>query len=409
MTAFVMGKYNAYVWRGVNKWGKKAKGIIIADSDDNAENEARKLGVTIHFFKRRPYWMLPGEANKKIKVIDIVFIMRQLSTLINAGIPLVQSLDIMSNGAEKVKLRALILTVKDDVASGQTFAKALTAHPQFFNLLICGLINAGEQSGTLDRMIAEVADYLEYQEQLKNKVKKAMYYPITISSVAILICIGMLLFLVPKFEKIYTSFNAKLPDFTMKVVNFSHFLNQYWWEILIAIAVLIYGYKQLKQKSRGFQHFLDWLAIRMILIGGLTQKAIISRTCSTLAITLTAGIPLIEALSRAATVTNNHYFHEAILQTREQVTQGESVSFALRSTQLFPPMVSQMIEIGEKSGALDKMFSKIGQYYREQVNSAVEGLTTLIEPLMIVLIGALIGVFVLAMYLPIFNLGLAIK
>jgi len=409
MKSFFMGKYSPYVWKGINKWGRKAKGIIIADSDASAENEARRLGVTIHYLKKRAFWTLTGNATNNTKILDIVFLMRQLSTLIAAGVPLVQSLEIMSTGADKVKLRALLLTIRDDITDGKTFAEALAPYPQFFNQLICGLINAGEQSGTLDKMVAEVADYLEYHEFLKNRVKKALYYPITVFSFAILVCVAMLVFIVPRFEKIYASFNAKLPAFTLKVIGISHSIRDNWWLILIIIGISIYTFKILKEKSDGFQRMLDTITIRIILFGPLMQKAIISRLCSTLAITLAAGIPLIDALSRAAKVTNNQLYSDAILQAREQVTQGESIALALRGSQMFPPMVSQMVEIGEKSGSLDQMFDKVGQYYREQVNTTVEGLTTLIEPLMIILVGALIGVFVIAMYLPIFNLGMAVK
>lgn len=409
MKSFHMGKYSAYVWKGVNKWGRKASGIIIANNDANAENDARRLGVTIHYLKKRAFWTLTGNATNNTKIIDIVFLMRQLSTLIAAGVPLVQSLEIMSTGADKVKLRAMLLTIRDDITDGKTFADALAPYPNLFNPLICGLINAGEQSGTLDKMVAEVANYMEYHEFLKNRVKKALYYPITVLSFAIAICIAMLVFLVPRFEKIYASFNAKLPAFTLKVIGLSHTIRENWWLILIIVGISIYTFKILKEKSDRFQRTLDILSIRFILFGSLLQKAIISRICSTLAITLTAGIPLIDSLSRAAKVANNQLYRDAILQTREQVTQGESVALALRSTQMFPPMVSQMIEIGEKSGSLDHMFDKVGQYYREQVNTAVEGLTTMIEPIMIIIVGALIGVFVVAMYLPIFNLGMAIK
>jgi type IV pilus assembly protein PilC len=406
---FHLGKYSPYVWKGINKWGRKAQGIIIAENDTTAENEARRLGMTIHYLKKRSFWLLTGRATSQIKILDIVFLMRQLSTLIAAGVPLVQSLEIMSVGPEKVKLRALLLTIRDDVASGQTFSEALTPYPYLFNTLICGLINAGELSGTLDKMVNEVANYLEYHEYLKSRIKKALYYPATVLSFALLICLAMLIFLVPRFEKIYASFNAKLPAFTMQVINFSHFLRDNWWIILMGFIALIYGFKKLREKSEGFRRILDTIAVRMILFGPLTQKAMIARISSTLAITLNAGIPLIDALNRVAKVATNVLFRDAIIQTRELVIQGEPIALSMRSTLMFPSMVTQMIEIGEKSGALDHMLEKVGEYYREQVNSAVEGLTTMIEPIMIVFVGALVGVFILAMYLPIFNLGLAVK
>lgn len=409
MKKFFMGKYRAYVWKGINKWGQKAKGTIVAEDDVHAENEARKLGVTIESLAHRHFLLLPTAVSKGIKVMDIVLLMRQLSTLIGAGVPLVQGLEIVSTGAEKVRMRALLLTIRDEIAGGKTFADALTPYPYFFNALICGLINAGELSGTLDKMVSEVANYLERQEYLKNRIKRAMYYPLTMLGIAVVVILAMLFYLVPRFEKIYISFNAKLPAFTQKIVTFSHILRDDWWLVLLIIFAIYYLFKQLNQKSVNFQYARDKASYKVFLFGTLIQKAIISRICSTLAVTLAAGIPLIDALNRVSRVANNLWYRDALLHARDQVSQGESIALALRSTQLFPAMVTQMIEIGEKSGALDQMFGKVGDYYRDQVNTSVEGLTTMIEPLLIVVIGGIVGVFVFAMYLPIFNLGLAIK
>lgn len=409
MKKFGMGIYKCFEWRGTNKWQMKAKGYIVAADYAIAENETRKLGITVSLLKERGSLMLSSAARKAVKIEDIVLVMRQLSTLISAGIPLVQALEIMSSGSEKLKLRALILTIRDDIANGKTFAEAIAPHSYFFNPLICGLVSAGEQSGTLDKMVHEVALYLERHEYLKNRIKRALYYPITMLSIAILACLAMLIFLVPRFEKIFASFGAKLPPFTMYFVNASHFVREKWWLIILIIIGIFYAFKKLKAASVAFQRFLDAMTLRVMLFGPLIRKAIISRICSTLSITLGAGIPLIDALNRVSNVATNHYFHDAIMQTREQVSQGESIALAMRSTQMFPPMVTQMIEIGEKSGALEQMFDKVGEYYRDQVNTSVEGLTTLIEPLLIVILGVMIGVFVIAMYLPIFKLGTAIK
>ena len=406
---FNMGKYKAFEWRGINKWQAKAKGYVVAEDYISAEAQTRKLGINILFLKERGSLMQKTGARAGIKIEDIVLVMRQLSTLLSAGIPLVQALEIMSAGSEKLKLRALILTIRDDISGGKTFSETLSLYPYFFNPLICGLINAGEQSGTLDKLVNEVAGYLEYHEYLKNRVKRAMYYPITMLSVAILACLGMLIFLVPRFEKIYASFNAKLPAFTMVFVNASHSVRENWWIILIVLFVIVYTLKKLKQKSRRFQRMLDASVLRVIIFGSLIRKAILARICATLSITLAAGIPLIDALNRTAKVATNQFYQDAILQTREQVTQGEPMALAMRSTQMFPPMVTQMIEIGEKSGSLELMLNKVGEYYRDDVNTSVEGLTTLIEPLLIVVLGIIIGVFVIAMYLPIFKLGSAIK
>lgn len=404
-----MGKYKCYVWKGANKWGQKATGVIVAETESLAENEARKLGLSISYLQERSLWMLPGNAHKKTKIVDIVFVMRQLSTLLSAGVPLVQALEIMSFGAEKVKLRAMLFAIRDDIANGLTFSEALTNHPDFFNQLICGLINAGEQSGTLDRMVGEVANYLEYQEYLKSRIKRAMYYPLTVLFITITVSVGMLLFLVPRFEKIYASFNAKLPAFTLLIISLSHHIRENWWIILIGLFLIFYGIRVLNQKSNRFQRIRDRFFIGVILFGPLIRKSIVSRICATLSITLIAGIPLIDALSRVARVANNQFFSDALLQIREQVVQGESIAFSMRGTLMFPIIVSQMVEIGEKSGSLDQMLGRVGAYYRDQVNTSVEGLTTLIEPLLIAIIGVLVGIFVFAMYLPIFNLGLIVK
>ena len=409
MSAFTIGKYKTYSWKGLNKWQQKVKGILVAENDESAERETQRLGVTVTELKTRSYLMLPSKNTKKIKVVDIVYMMRQLSTLIKAGVPLIQSLEIISSGTEKIRLCAMLLCMRDSIAAGETFAEALGDYPKIFNTLICGLISSGEQSGTLDRIVNEISSYLEHREYLKNRIKRVLYYPITVLSVAVLVCLAMLIFLVPRFETIYKSFGAKLPAFTQSMVNMSHVIRNDWYLILMVLALIVYMFKKFKQKSLRLQHGLDLLAIKMILFGKLIQKAIISRICMTLSITLSAGIPLIDALDRVASVANNRIYSDAILGAKEEVMQGTSISLAMRSTQRFPAMVTQMIEIGEKSGELDHMLDKIAEYYRDEVNTSVDGLTTLIEPLLIVVLGVLIGIFVIAMYLPIFNLGLAIK
>ena len=409
MALFDLGKYKTYVWKGLNRWDKKIQGIIIAEDIYSAEMESRKLGVNITSLKERPFWLLPGATTNQVKISDIVHSMRELSTLINAGIPLVQALEILTAGSEKVRLRILFLNLRDEVASGKTFAESLTLYPQFFSQLIRGLINSGEQSGTLDKMANEVANYLEHQDRLKNKIKRAMYYPALIIIVAFGTIITMLVFLIPRFEQIYASFNAKLPAFTLKVMGLSQFIRNDWWKLILFLVLLIWGIRKLNEKSAVFRRMKDTAILHMPIFGKLITHSIISHICSTLSITLGAGIPLMDALSRCAKVPTNILFVEAILFSRDQVEQGESMARAFRETQLFPPMVTQMIEVGEKSGSLDKMLEKVGEYYSEGVDSTVDGLTTIIEPLLIVIIACVVGVFLYAMYLPIFNLGMAIK
>lgn len=404
-----MGKYQAYVWKGHNKWRQKVNGIIIAENDFNAENQAQQLGVTITYFRQRHVLLLPRQAAKNIKIADIVFSMRQLATLISASVPLVQALEIMSEGIEKARLRALLLIIRDDVAAGQTFSQALTMHPRYFSPMICGLVAAGEQAGTLDQIMNEIATFLERHEQLKHAIKKALYYPGAVLSIALLIMLGMLIFLVPQFQAIYTSFGAKLPAFTQLVVDFSYLIRHYWWLLLLGLGILIVGIMQLSRRSENFRRVRDYSVLKIFLFGELARKAIISRICLTLAITLAAGVPLMNALERLIQVAGNILFRDAIAQTREEVAQGESMAKSMKETFLFPSLVVQMVNIGEKSGALESMLRKISDYYREQVNTMVDGLTTLIEPILLILIAAIIGSFVVAMYLPIFNLGMAIK
>lgn len=248
MKKFFMGKYKAYVWKGLNKWDQKAKGIIVAEDDAQAENETRKLGVNIDLLTYRHFLLLPNATSKSVKIMDIVLLMRQLTTLISAGVPLVQSLEIVSNGAEKVRLRALLLTIRDSVASGKTFSEALAPYPYFFNPLICGLINAGEQSGTLEKMVDEIANYLERQEYLRNRIKRAMYYPFTMLGIATIVILAMLIYLVPRFEKIYASFHAKLPAFTQKIVTFSHIIRDDWWIVLIGFFCINLPHQNIKSK-----------------------------------------------------------------------------------------------------------------------------------------------------------------
>jgi len=404
-----MGKYQAYVWKGHNKWRQKVDGIIIADSDFNAELQARQLGVTITYFKQRHVLLLPRKATKNIKVADIVFSMRQLATLIAASVPLVRALEIMSEGIEKARLRALLLTIRDNVAAGQLFSQALSEHPRYFSSMICGLIASGEQAGTLDQIMNEIAIFLERQEQLKRVVKKALYYPVMVIIIAFIIMLVMLIFLVPQFQAIYTSFGAKLPAFTQAVVDLSYVIRHYWWILLTCFGALVILIMQLSKRSENFRRMRDYSILKIFLFGELAKKAIISRICLTLSITLSAGVPLLHALGQIMQAAGNILFRDAISQTREEISQGEPMAKAMQETYLFPPLVVQMVNIGEKSGALESMLRKIADYYRDEVNTMVDGLTTLIEPILLIIIASIIGVFVIAMYLPIFNLGMAIK
>lgn len=404
-----LGKYKTFIWRGTNHWGSKTRGFIVAENAYAAELESRKLGTNISSITEKPFWLLPGALTNKIKIADIVHMMRQLSTLINAGIPIIQALEILILSSERVRLSVLLLNLKEEVASGVTLSGALALYPEFFSQLVRGLIHTGEQSGTLDKMSAEAANYLEHQEKLKTKVKTALFYPALVITVAFGVILAMLLFLIPRFEKIYASFNAKLPAFTLKIIGLSQWIREDWWQLVLIVALFIWAFKKLNQYSPAFRYTKDKMILKIPLFGKLIKQSLTARICSTLAITLSAGIPIMDALSRCATIPNNAFFCEAILFVQNQVEQGQNMACAFRETQVFSPMVTQMIEVGEKSGSLNKMLAKISEYYTEEVDSVVNGLTTLIEPLLIVFIASIVGVFLFAMYLPIFNLGMIIK
>ncbi|MDF1797085.1 MAG: type II secretion system F family protein [Coxiellaceae bacterium] len=400
-------EYHTFMWRGVNKRGVEVKGQFYAETQQAVESQLLNQGIEISEIKTKPKWMEIGGAGR-IKNDDIVMFTRQMSTMVISGIPLVQALEIVAGGLENRSMQAVVMTIRNDVASGTTFADALRKHPKQFGTLYFNLVKAGEQSGVLDTVLAQLASYMENVAMMRGRVKKALFYPVVMLVVTLGISTLLLGFVVPQFQDLFGSFGAELPFATRVVINLSNFVQAYWWMIIIAVIGLGILHVNVKKRSEPYALLLDKISLKIFLFGELNRKSIIARCMRTLAITLAAGTPLVEALDAVADVASNRVYSKAILQIKEDVTAGQPIFLSMSTTRLFPNMVIQMVSIGEKAGELEAMLTKIADFYDEQVQAMVDGLSTLIEPVMIVVLGTIIGGFVVSMYLPIFQLGTVI-
>jgi type IV pilus assembly protein PilC len=394
-------------YEGINKSGQKMIGEIQARSLAIAKADLRKQGIVTNKVvkKRKPFF---DKNNKKIKPGDITVFSRQLATMIESGIPLVQAFDIVAKGQSNKRLKTLIETIKSDVETGLTLAEALIKHPAYFNELFCNLVDAGEKSGSLDVMLDKVATYKEKIETIKKKIKKALTYPIAVMVVALIVTAGLLIFVVPQFESLFKGFGADLPAMTAAVVAMSKFMQAYWYYIFGALGALIYALIYTKNHSVNFAQNMDRIMLKLPVIGPILEKAAIARFTRTLSITFAAGLPLVEALKSVAGATGNIIYSKATDQIREEVSTGQQMNVAMENTHLFPNMVIQMVAIGEESGALEKMLGKVADFFEEDVDNAVDALSSLLEPIIMSVLGILVGGLVVAMYLPIFKLGSAV-
>lgn len=394
-------------YEGINKAGQKMSGEILARSLAIAKADLRKQGIVTNKVvkKRKP---LMDRKNKKITPNDITVFSRQLATMIEAGIPLVQSFDIVSKGQSNKRMKTLIEEIKNDVETGLTLAESLIKHPQYFNELFCNLVDAGEKSGSLDVMLDKVATYKEKIETIKKKIKKALTYPMAVLVVAFIVTAGLLIFVVPQFESLFKGFGADLPAMTAAVVSMSKFMQSYWYFIFGALGGAIYAFVYAKNHSLNFAQNIDRYMLKMPVIGSILEKASIARFTRTLSITFAAGLPLVEALKSVAGATGNIIYSQATDKIREEVSTGQQMNIAMENTHLFPNMVIQMVAIGEESGALEKMLGKVADFYEEDVDNAVDALSSLLEPIIMSILGVLVGGLVIAMYLPIFKLGTAV-
>lgn len=396
-------KTSTFVWEGKDRKGSIVKGELNGQNPALVKAQLRKQGINPT--KVRKKGMSLGGAGKKIKPLDIALFARQMATMMKAGVPLLQSFDIIADGVEKPSMRKLVDDLKQHVAAGNSFAAALRTKPVYFDDLFCNLVEAGEQSGALETLLDRVATYKEKTEALKAKIKKAMNYPIAVVAVAIIVTCILLLKVVPQFQDVFAGFGAELPAFTLFVIGISEALQAWWYILLIAVIATGYIFTHLKRRSEKFRNSLDRIILKTPVVGNIVYKAAIARYARTLSTTFAAGVPLVEALDSVAGATGNIVIRDAVHKIKQDVTTGMQLNFAMRSTAIFPAMAVQMTAIGEESGALDTMLDKVANYYEEEVDNSVDGLTSLMEPIIMSVLGVLIGGLIVAMYLPIFQLG----
>jgi type IV pilus assembly protein PilC len=397
-----------FVWQGTDKRGKVMKGEQPAKNANMLRAELRRQGITPKVVKAKGKPLFGAAGAKPVTPRDIAIFSRQIATMMKSGVPIVTSLEIMAGGQKNPKMKALVNTIRADLEGGSSMHEALSKHPVQFDELYRNLVRAGESAGVLETVLDTVATYKENIESLKGKIKKALYYPATVVAVAILVSAILLVFVVPQFEKTFASFGAELPAFTLLILAASDFMIAYWWAVLLIIIGSGVAFVMLKNRSPAFAHFLDRVMLKLPIVGQILHNSAIARFARTLAVTFQAGVPLVEALDTVAGATGNVVYEKAVKEIRDDVSVGFQVNMAMKQTNLFPHMVVQMTAIGEEAGALDTMLYKVAEFYEEEVNNAVDALSSLLEPLIMVILGVIVGSMVVGMYLPIFKLAATI-
>jgi type IV pilus assembly protein PilC len=392
-----------FLWEGTDRKGNKVKGKSMAGDESQVRAELRRQGVVPSRIRKQSPGLFKGKA--KITTGDIAIFSRQLATMLAAGIPLVQAFEIVGNGHENAAMQKLILAIKADVEGGSALAEALAKHPLHFDDLFVNLVEAGEQAGALETLLDKIATYKEKTEAIKKKIKKALTYPAAVLVVALVVSVILLIFVIPAFEDLFTGFGADLPAFTRLVIDLSQFVRDQGWYLAAMIGAAIYAFLYFQKRSRKLRHFLDRAALKTPVIGPILQKASIARYARTLSTMFAAGVPLVEALESVAGATGNIVYEEAVMQMKDEVATGQRLQQSMENTDLFPNMVIQMIAVGEESGSLDEMSAKVADFYEEDVDNAVDNLSSLLEPMIMAILGVLVGGLVVAMYLPIFKMG----
>ncbi|MDG2273248.1 MAG: type II secretion system F family protein [Halioglobus sp.] len=395
---------DVFTWSGTDKSGRPGKGEIMAISQAMAKAQLRQQGIKPKSVRKKAKPLFGGNG-KAIKPADIAIFTRQLATMLKAGVPLVQSFDIVEDGLENPRMKELVASIKTDVASGSGLAPSLAQYPRYFDELFCSLVGSGEDSGTLEVMLDRVATYKEKSEQLKAKIKKAMTYPTAVVCIALIVCAVLLIKVVPVFANTFQNFGSELPAFTQFVMDISDFMIAWWFVIFGCIIGTVFAFREVKIRSVAFSEFLDRTALKTPVVGAIIHDAVIARFSRTLATTFAAGVPLVEALNSSAGAAGNSVYAKAIRRIRDDVTTGNTLYTAIKATGLFPNMLLQMVSIGEESGALDDMLDKVANHYEETVDNAVDSLSSLMEPLIMSVLGVLVGGLMIAMYLPIFMIG----
>jgi len=396
-------KVSVYAWEGTDKKGAKMTGELSGHNPALIKAQLRKQGINPGKVRKKTASIF--SKGKRIKPLDIALFTRQMATMMKAGVPLLQSFDIIAEGFDNPNMRKLVDDIKQEVAAGNSFATSLRKKPEHFDDLYCNLVDAGEQAGALESLLERVATYKEKTEALKAKIKKAMNYPIAVVLVAIIVSGILLIKVVPQFQSVFANFGAELPAFTLMVIGISKILQDWWLIFVGALIAAIFGFKYAYKNSERFRNWLDRAFLKLPIIGSLLYKSAVARYARTLSTTFAAGVPLVEALDSVAGATGNIVFKNAVNRIKQDVSTGMQLNFSMRATGVFPTMAIQMTAIGEESGALDDMLEKVATYYEGEVDNMVDSLTSLMEPIIMTVLGIIVGGLVIAMYLPIFKLG----
>ena len=392
-----------FVWEGLNKKGDRVKGETDALNENLAKAELRRQGINPTKVRKKPKPLFGTK--KKITSKDISVFSRQLATMMSAGVPLVQAFDIIGKGHENPAMQDLLMDIKNNIESGNSLADSLAKHPKYFDDLYVNLVNSGEQAGALETLLDKIATYKEKTESMKAKIKKAITYPAAVVVVAFIVSAILLVKVVPTFQELFQGFGADLPAFTQMVINLSEVFQKWWWAIFAAIGFTIFGLIRAHKTSPRFRRKFDQIMLKFPIIGVIIEKSAIARFARTLSTMFAAGVPLVEAMGSVAGATGNAVYVDATLRMRDDVATGMQLQQTMRNTGVFPNMVTQMVAIGEESGSLDAMLAKVADFHEEEVDNMVDNLSSLLEPMIMAILGVLVGGLVIAMYLPIFKMG----
>ena len=394
-----------FLWEGKDKQGKLVKGELSGKSDAMVKAQLRRQGINPLKVKKKPKPLFGGGGKTRITPKDITVFSRQLATMMSSGVPLVQAFEIVGRGHENAGMQELILGVKADVEAGNSLTEALKKRPLQFNELYTNLVEAGEHAGILEAILHKLATYMEKTEALKSKIKAALFYPAAVIVVSFIVVTILMIFVIPQFEDLFSSFGADLPALTQFLIDLSKFFVQWWWLMFAAIAGTVFGIIELKRRSKAFAHLIDRYSLKMPIIGVVLEKAAIARFARTLETMFAAGTPLVEAMNSVAGACGNIVFYQACIKIRDEISTGTTLQSSMRDTGLFPNMVVQMVAIGEEAGSIDTMLGKVADWYEQEVDDAVDALTSLLEPAIMAFLGVVIGGIVIGMYLPIFKMG----
>jgi type IV pilus assembly protein PilC len=398
-------KQATFLWEGKDKKGNRVKGRGLARDEMEIRSDLRKQGIAATKVRKESTLF---KSEGKVTAEDIALFARQLATMLNAGIPMVQSFEIIGVGNDKPAVQKLVLAIKSDIETGNSLHQALAKHPLYFDDLFVNLVEAGEHAGALEAVLEKIATYKEKTEALKKKIKKALFYPAAVLAVAVIVTVILLLFVIPQFESLFQGFGADLPAFTQFVVDLSRWMQKSGWTLVLIVGGAVFVFSYFYKRSRPMRQLIDKMSLQIPVIGPILRKSAIARYARTLATMFAAGVPLVEAMKSVAGATGNIIYQDAVLRMRDEISTGMRMQRAMENTGLFPNMVVQMIAVGEESGSLDEMAGKVADFYEADVDAAVDALSSLLEPMIMVILGVLVGGMVVAMYLPIFKLGAVI-